>query len=286
METQKKNAKTPAPSTNGTNRQPSGTTGNKQSDESSPPKLPEQEEDLVTADTDETSETREEENTVSGEADVPSAKEEDAEAPESEEAVLSPILAVSRRFMANLQKVTRGRSREAAADERKAPASRRLRDWDTRLFVLSTLKRLVDNEHFEELEEEDNQVRFTREALHIRNRLKAENDKRQRRRQKTEDLFPKSGLAGKTASESTAPNNREKQRLAKVKKLKEQGRRQSAGEALNAALQKATYVKKAQLSPGMPEETAAQSDEVEKQNSEVKEQNVQKRGFFNFNVKL
>ena len=174
----------------------------------------------------------------------------------------------------------------------RTPVSRRSRDWDTRLFVLSTLKRMVDREHFEELDEEDNRTPLTRETLQMRKQLMEGRNQRQRRRKKDEKLIPTSRLTGKIQDEDTRLNTRDKQRIERTRQLQLQGIRTKAGKALTDALQKVEFIKSPQPVSEMPEEiinpnneVPEQKDALTEQGNEEKEQNRVKRSFFNFSVK-
>ena len=300
METQENNAKTPAPSENGSRLKQSGNPETGEVKESNSPAMAEPEEDPVSEDVNADSETA-----SSPEATKNDVAEESTHLPgegrtevqTDRENELSPILEVSRRFMAIIKKAPGkglpGRRITSSVPDPKSargkvPVSRRLRDWDTRLFVLSTLKRLVDNEHFEELEEEDKQVQFTREAMQVRNKVMAEKNRRQHRKPKIEKFFPIAGLAEKKADESVMRSTREKQRNEKTKQLREKRISTRAGKALNDALQKATYIKFPETASEIPGKEEVQNGDVNlpanernEQNNEVKEQSPQKRGFFN-----
>ena len=302
METQESNAKTPVPSENGSNLKQSGTPGRDVEDENNLSVTSgQEEEDPVSGDAVAPSSEQATEPAGTAEENVPLPVESEQEIPVTRDNSLSPILEVSRRFMKNLQKLpgkglpgrrsTPGKP-EPGGDRAKVPVSRRLRDWDTRLFVLSTLKRMVDNEHFEELDEEDNRVQFTREALQVRNKMLAEKDRRQHRRPKVEKLLPIVGIAGKKTDEDILQNTREKQRFEKSKQQRGQGVSARAGKALNEALGKVTYIKNPDVVKELPQEPEIKNEEVKEQsinevepNAEVKEQSPQKRGFFNFSVK-
>ena len=203
--------------------------------------------------------------------------------------------------MSNLRKAPRKRRAVTSAPDlstsgkgqEQSPISNRKRDWDTRLFVLSTLKRLVDREHFEELEEEDSRTQLTREALIERKRLMEGRDQRQRRRKKDEKLIPTSRLTKAVPDEIELLNTRDKQRIEKARQLQEQGRRTKAGMALSDALQKVIAIKEPhpdeeteEIITGRQETLTEQRNEMtEQKNGEVKEQNPKKRGFFNFTSK-
>lgn len=233
---------------------------------------------------------------VNKNAVVPDEKKVEA-IPKKEEQ-LSPILEVSQRFMSNLRKAPgkRGAMKDAASmkssDEEKNQAlfPQKKRDWDTRLFVLSTLKRLVDREHFEELEEEDSRMQLTREALLERKRLMEGRDQRQRRRTKDEKLMPTSRLTKVVPDEIEFLNTRDKQRIEKTRQLKQKEKRTKAGMALNEALLKVAFIKEPHPASEISEKTTGQQQEVteqkneitEQKNEEVKEQKPKKRGLFNF----
>ena len=306
METHENSAKTPAPSENGNSIKQSGTSARDAEEEKISSAMPGQEEGPVNDEVKARSEEHAVENAGTAGTDGYLPDKGEPEVPATRENGLSQILEVSRGFMKNLQTLAgkglpgrRGApgNTESVADRGKIPVSRRLRDWDTREFVLSTLKRLVDNEHFEELEEEDSRIKFTRETMQIRNKILAEKDKRQHRKPKVEKLLPMVGRAGKATDEEKLLNTREKQRMEESRQSREQRLSAKAGKALGDALQKVTVIKDpysvTKIAEEIPEEISEQDNEVfeqrsevTEQESEVKEQTRQKRGFFNFPKKL
>ena len=247
-------------------------------------------------------------------AKTPEPSENGQAGSRTQEGNLSVILNISRRFTEALKRAPRKApgSNYAFDDpvvdtgKGKGSSVRRQRDWDTRLFVLSTLKRMVDREHFEEMDEEDSRTPLTREALQNRKQMMEGRDQRQRRRKKEERLSPTSRLTKMNPEKEIGLNTRDKQRLEKLKLAKKKGVKVQAGEALNEALQKVEFIKEPHADaeemevvpqPVMNEvveenrieeqknESAEQKNESAEPNAEVKEQNRAKRGFFNFNGK-